>query len=109
MKRWAEGPDQARRAQGRADSEPRACQTQTSIAIAARAHAPILVHPSVMESAGVEPDKDMPETGTATPARREPPPPMTEDASDRLSVFKDFIEKLDIDNPDKDKPDSPPA
>lgn len=84
-------------------------RSSDAIAIAARAHAPILVHPSVMESAGVEPDKDMPETGTAAPARREPPPPMTEDASDRLSVFKDFIEKLDIDNPDKDKPDSPPA
>ncbi len=83
-------------------------RSSDAIAIAARAHAPIMVHPSVMETAGVEPDQDMPETGNA-PARREPPPPMTEDASDRLSVFKDFIEKLDIDNPDKDKPDSPPA
>ena len=32
-----------------------------------------------------------------------------EESSDRLSVFKDFIEKLDIDDPNKDKPDSPQA
>ena len=76
--------------------------------IAARAHAPIMVHPSVMESAGVVPDQDMPEAPMA-PARKETPPPLSDDASDRLSVFKDFIEKLDIDDPDKDKPDSPPA
>lgn len=85
-------------------------RSSDAIAIAARAHAPILVHPSVMESAAVEPDKDLPESASsAASPRKEPPPPLTDDASDRLSVFKDFIEKLDIDNPDKDKPDSPPA
>ena len=82
-------------------------RSSDAIAIATRAHAPIMVHPSVMESAGVEPDQDMPET--IVPARKEPPPPLTDDASDRLSVFKDFLDTLDIDNPDKDKPDSPPA
>lgn len=76
-----------------------------AIAIAVRAHVPIMVHRSVMESAGMEPDREIQET--AAPARSEPPPPLSDDASDRLSVFKDFIDKLDIDNPDKDKPDSP--
>lgn len=81
-------------------------RSSDAIAIAARAHAPIMVHPSVMESAGVVPEQDMPEA-PITPARKEtPPPPLPDDASDRLSVFKDFIEKLDIDNPDKDKPES---
>jgi len=74
-----------------------------AIAIAVRAHVPILVHSSVMEAAGMTPDQDMPET--SAPAAKEPPP-LSEDANDRLSVFKDFIDKLDIDNPDKDKPDS---
>ena len=82
-------------------------RSSDAIAIAARAHVPILVHPSVMESAGVEPDQEIPESSSA--AKKEPPPPLPEDASDRLSVFKDFIDKLDIDDSDKDKPDSPKA
>jgi uncharacterized protein len=78
-----------------------------AIAIAVRAHVSIFVHDSVMEAAGMTPDQDAPDTGE--PARRESPPlpPLPDDASDRLSVFKDFIDKLDIDKPDKDKPDSP--
>lgn len=82
-------------------------RSSDAIAIAVRAHAPIMVHPSVMETAGMEPDREISETSSA-PARNEAPPPMTDEASDRLSVFKDFIDKLDIDSPDKDKPDSPP-
>jgi bifunctional DNase/RNase len=78
-----------------------------AIAIAVRAHVPIFVHASVMETAGMLPDQDMPET--SAPSKREAPAPLSDEASDRLTVFKDFIEKLDIDNPDKDKPDSPPT
>jgi bifunctional DNase/RNase len=77
-----------------------------AIAIAVRAHVPILVHSSVMESAGMLPDQDLP-AETAAPAKKAPPVPLTDEGNDRLSVFKDFIDKLDIDNPDKDKPDSP--
>ena len=33
-----------------------------AIAIAVRAHVPILVHPTVMEAAGMTPDQDLPET-----------------------------------------------
>ena len=78
-----------------------------AIAIAVRSHVPILVHESVMEAAGMVPDSDLPET-TAAPSRREnAPEPLSDDANDRLSIFKDFIDKLDIDNPDTDKPDSP--
>ncbi len=76
-----------------------------AIAIAVRAHVPIFVHASVMEAAGMLPDQDMPETNE--PPQREAPPPLSDEANDRLSVFKDFIDKLDIDDPDKDKPDSP--
>lgn len=76
-----------------------------AIAIAVRAHVPIMVHHSVMEAAGMEPDREVPEASAS--ARQEPPPPPTSDDTSRLSVFKDFLDKLDIDNPDKDKPDSP--
>ena len=74
-----------------------------AIAIAVRSHVPILVHESVMEAAGVEPDQDLPEITTAP--RKEAPAPLSDEANDRLSIFKDFIDKLDIDNPDTDKPD----
>src|SRR5688572_22547501 len=76
-----------------------------AIAIAVRAHVPILVHQSVMESAGIEPDREVPESSVSSESEALPPP-TSEDVS-RLSVFKDFIDKLDIDKPDKDKPDSP--
>jgi len=76
-----------------------------AIAIAVRAHVPIMVHQSVMEAAGMAPDKEIQETGT--PARSDPLPPATSEDTSRLSVFKDFLDKLDIDNPDTDKPDSP--
>lgn len=80
-----------------------------AIAIAVRAHVPILVHQSVMEAAGMKPDHEVSETEPGASSRREPPPPLSEDANDRLSVFKDFLDKLDIDDSDKDKdkPDSP--
>ena len=86
----------------RIDSRP-----SDAIAIAVRAHVPIFAHTSVMDEAGVSPDQDMPETSTVSP--KEAPAPLSDDANERLSIFKDFIDKLDIDSPDKDKdkPDSP--
>ena len=86
----------------RIDSRP-----SDAIAIAVRAHVPILVHASVMESAGRAPDQEMPDT-TPLSRTKEAPAPLSDDANKRLSVFKDFIDKLDIDNPDSDKPDSLP-
>jgi bifunctional DNase/RNase len=77
-----------------------------AIAIAVRAHVPILVHPSVMDEASRAPEQDMPET-TSAPAKKAPPVPLTDEGNDRLSVFKDFMDKLDLDSPDKDKPASP--
>jgi len=81
-----------------------------AIAVAVRAHVPILVHPKVMDAAGIVPEEDMPE-GAETPAsqNQDTPAPLSDEGSKRLNVFKDFIDKLDIDNlDDKDKPESPP-
>ena len=72
-----------------------------AIAIAVRAHVPIMVHPSVMDAAGMTPDQDLPE---ARSPEKNPPPPLSKEANDRLSVFKDFIDKLDIDDADKGSP-----
>ncbi len=77
-----------------------------AIAIAVRAHVPILVHPNVMDAAGIVPETDMPES--TTPSRKDALAPLSDEGSERLDVFKDFIDKLDIDKlDDKDKPDSP--
>jgi len=66
-----------------------------AIALAVRAHAPILVNRSVMDEAGILPEKDLQE-GTApepppTTKLEGPPPPLDEK---RLDVFDDFLKKL---------------
>src|SRR5918996_1591323 len=75
-----------------------------AIALSVRAHVPILVHHSVMEEAGIVPEQDIPED-EETPEKAEPAP-LSEEGTERLSVFEDFLEKLEFDKPDdKDKPD----
>ncbi|HSO13443.1 MAG TPA: bifunctional nuclease family protein [Anaerolineales bacterium] len=75
-----------------------------AIALSVRAHVPILVHPSVMDEAGILPDENLPEGGEK-PARSESAP-LSEEGTERLSVFEDFLGKLDLDQlDDKDKPD----
>jgi bifunctional DNase/RNase len=82
-----------------------------AIALAVRVHVPILVDPAVMDSAGIIPEPDMP-AGTSGDESLSSPAP--EISSERLSIFEDFIDKLDMkklddkDKPDKsDKPDDP--
>ena len=75
-----------------------------AIALSVRSHVPILVHFSVMEEAGIVPEQDIPEE-EETPEKAEPAP-LSEEGTERLSVFEDFLEKLEFDKPDdKDKPD----
>src|SRR5574339_827403 len=73
-----------------------------AIALSVRAHVPILVHHSVMEEAGIVPEQDMPEE-EETPEQAEPAP-LSQEGTERLSVFEDFLEKLEFDKPE-DKPD----
>jgi bifunctional DNase/RNase len=73
-----------------------------AIALSVRAHVPILVHHSVMEEAGIVPEQDMPEE-EETPEQAEPAP-LSQEGTERLSVFEDFLEKLEFDKPD-DKAD----
>jgi bifunctional DNase/RNase len=80
-----------------------------AIALAVRAHVSILVDESVMEGAGITPETDVEanSSGAAqgqSPAR--PAPPVGEVNTERLSVFEDFLGKLDLDKlDDKNKPD----
>jgi bifunctional DNase/RNase len=82
-----------------------------AIALSVRAHVPILVHQSVMDEAGILPDADISESEDSP--EKSPPVPLSKEGPERLSVFEDFLGKLDIDNledkdkPDDDKPDKP--
>ena len=73
-----------------------------AIALSVRAHVPILVHHSVMDEAGIVPEQDIPEEEET--AQKTEPTPLSEESSQRLSVFEDFLEKLEFDKPeDQDK------
>jgi bifunctional DNase/RNase len=95
-----------------------------AIALAVRAHVPILVDPSVMTTAGIAPEQDLrahkppqsaaindisPSTiSTASSPAPSKPTGSAED-SGRLSIFEDFLNKLDTDKPPSkpDEPDNP--
>jgi bifunctional DNase/RNase len=70
-----------------------------AIALAVRAHVPILVSRPILESVGVIPEEDMQESGEGTEQALESPP--SEINEENLSVFEDFLENLDINDEDK--------
>jgi hypothetical protein len=83
-----------------------------AIALAVRTHVPILVNRQILESAGVTPEEDLQEADepdeTAADITSDAAP--GEPGANRLSVFEDFLDQLDlgkIDSEDEgdDKPD----
>ena len=97
-----------------------------AIALAVRMHAPIYVAADVMAEAGIVPDEaleegeEAPAADTAPPTAPEPPAPAsasvgnapappedapTEDMSERLSVFADFLESIDSADEEGDQPE----
>lgn len=93
----------------RVDSRP-----SDAIALSVRAHVPILVHTSVMDEAGILPEQDLPEGAEEEPEKSEAAP-LSQESTERLSVFEDFLGKLDFDKPEdgneddesSDKPKKP--
>lgn len=67
--------------------------------IAVRAHVPIMVARAVMDSAGIVPEMDLQEE---TLARSTPDSELDEGSQERLSVFEDFLEGLDLGDSDDD-------
>jgi bifunctional DNase/RNase len=65
-----------------------------AIALAVRAHVPIFVDPGVMEQAGMTPENDLQDEGASPDDLGSSD--NGEEAGDRLSIFEDFIDKLDI-------------
>lgn len=70
-----------------------------AIALAVRAHVPILVSRPILESVGVIPEEDLQESGETL--EQTPETPASEINEENLSVFEDFLENLDIDDEDK--------
>ncbi|MGD0174133.1 MAG: bifunctional nuclease family protein [Anaerolineales bacterium] len=71
------------------------------IALAIRVHAPIFIAEAVMDRAGTSPETDIREKREASADAGEESP------DDRLDVFKDFIQNLDMgDEPPEKKPKS---
>lgn len=66
--------------------------------LAVRAHVPILVARSVMDSAGITPEEDLQEEIEKSPKEE----PAIEESEDRLSVFEDFLDQLDLESPGED-------
>lgn len=75
-----------------------------ALALAARVHVPILVAKDVMDSVGVMPEEDLQNQHPAASAPSSSSPastgdePEIEGSSERLSVFEDFLQNLDMDN-----------
>lgn len=78
-----------------------------ALALAVRAHVPIFVTRRVMDAAGIVPEADLQETDAAPEtASQEAAEPAEEDAN-RLSVFEDFLDQLDLDNLDQQDAEDP--
>ena len=70
-----------------------------AIALAVRAHVPILVSRPILDSVGVIPEEDIQESAEEPGQKTEAP--ASEINEENLSVFEDFLENLDIDDEDK--------
>ena len=70
-----------------------------AIALAVRAHVPILVARPILDSVGVIPEEDMQEVGTDKEQQAPAAPPEVNE--ENLSVFEDFLDNLDINDEDK--------
>jgi bifunctional DNase/RNase len=77
--------------------------------LAVRAHVPILVARSVMDSAGIIPEEDLQDGEPETPTEKmESEPQEVEGGEERLSIFEDFLENLDLENGDEDEGEEKP-
>jgi bifunctional DNase/RNase len=88
-----------------------------ALALAVRARVPVLVAREVLDSAGVLPEEDArsqkpaASEAPAVPPKNAPAPspaPQQESSEERLSVFEDFLQNLDLgnlDTPDEDEDD----
>lgn len=82
-----------------------------AIALAVRAHIPILIDSEVLQKAGITPEDDLTEENPGrAPEPHQTKPLSPEKDEESLSVFEDFLDKLNLDDfPPEDKPgENPP-
>lgn len=78
-----------------------------AVALAVRAHVPVMVSLAVMDEAGIVPEKNIQEqVSTELDEKIIPDPAAGADDEKRLDVFEDFLKKLGGDAGDKEKPKS---
>jgi len=78
-----------------------------AIALAVRAHVPVLVNQAVMDEAGIVPEKNLQEETHSEPAEKLAPGANADPEDEkRLDVFEDFLKKLGTDKGDEEKPNS---
>lgn len=75
-----------------------------ALALAVRSNVPILVAQQVMDEAGITPEKDINETSAST-AQTEPEESAQPMNEDRLSIFEDFLDNIDVDDDEDDQPE----
>jgi bifunctional DNase/RNase len=74
-----------------------------ALAIAVRTHVPILVSREVMDAAGIIPEEDLEDTETVRGEGGDEGEPLSPGGEERLEVFEDFLDKLDIDEDGDDE------
>jgi len=78
-----------------------------AIALAVRAHVPVLVSQAVMDEAGIVPERNIQEETPSEPVEKPAPGTKAEPEDEkRLDVFEDFLKKLGTDKGDQEKPKS---
>jgi len=79
------------------------CRPSDALALAARMHVPIMVAEDVMNKAGIVPEQDMTEQGSA----RFDDERLESIDSENLGIFEDFLKNVDLDDLDSDSDDQP--
>jgi uncharacterized protein len=73
-----------------------------SIALAVRAHVPILVDRQVLETAGIVPDADLQQETDESEVNPDNDVPVSQE---RLSVFENFLQNVNLNSPDDQQKD----
>jgi uncharacterized protein len=73
-----------------------------ALALAVRAHVPILVSEGVLETAGIIPEENLEDEGGVAAAPEYTSPEAEEEIQGRLSVFEDFLDQLDFGGEEED-------
>lgn len=76
-----------------------------ALALAVRTNIPILVARKVMDEAGIVPEQDISHEQEEVDAQSRQTQETPEVGEDRLSIFEDFLDKLDIEDSDEEEND----